>query len=792
MSKPITLKYSNTSKNYAEWRTLYEQIFEIFKIPSISKEFASNAQQWLMRLASAVIIKCDLVVKLGEVFARASKTRARIFRIYADVIQVDDDLDISTVDGGGMIFMVARRIEVKEGCKVTINCGTKDPFRVMVYAMEIPCELCIIAKDSGLQNEHHFALNRPNLGGLLTLSNDGKHEFQDLPKFDETIFRKTSFSQMIQFSLHIGISMLYDEPEITRSILLWIIKITDDSEIKIAKELHTQGLAMLVQLEISLGIAKNETLFIPQLNCEEYEKIIESFLKSALNYEREYDNYIRRTEEQVSAQNMLNYYNMVVKGNKDLESRAQIREVAAYKVLECMEKNLESQKKLLEEASNRFKEGVDEWLSEKENEAKRMMALAVVIFATSVGEFLIQPHNAVCGLAETIKRGVESYNCTKEAYDKAMETTQKIEEIYRSLEEIEKISANLRRHHDLAKRCEGVNGSFDVDSLGKDIESVDHRGILARNRWSSFIIGMRSVLHDPIEERIDGAEDYLCTLEKSYNCIVGYIDAKIEVIASHEKLMRLKFQTELTRRRKEIEEENESKKLTQEMDSRNLLSLFERLLSIKGWMLIYIQNYNYAYNYWSLDNFKVNLSTTKTTTQYREDVNQIKQKIIDAKNRFRKDPQTLNHAMKFSEKNYVDEFKQNGSIVIEFPLDYDKFKNFGYMRLVRFGAFLEGVGSEGQEISLRISNTGKFSDKYGKDEYHFISEPIKGKRFIYRVPGPSGCPEVIMDNTYDSKTYFLPTPFSQWTIEVTEPLDLSRLTSIKIELTIKCHENHVH
>ncbi|CAG8804477.1 10525_t:CDS:1, partial [Gigaspora rosea] len=97
------------------------------------------------------VINYDLIVDLNKLFSNPDiKPNAQIFRIYGNIIKLSSDLTIPPLNGSGVILIAARRIEIKPGCQIIVNC--KKTFRIVIYAKEMTSELEIIAKNQ-LKND---------------------------------------------------------------------------------------------------------------------------------------------------------------------------------------------------------------------------------------------------------------------------------------------------------------------------------------------------------------------------------------------------------------------------------------------------------------------------------------------------------------------------------------------------------------------------------------------------------------------------------------------------------------
>ncbi|RIB01528.1 hypothetical protein C2G38_990115 [Gigaspora rosea] len=159
MSKKFELE---SDKNIGSWKKLYEKVLAHFNIRFIPEplplqiELQTNVQ----------IFESDLVINLNEFFKEPkNKINAHIIRIYADVVQLSDDLEIQMLESHGIILIAARQFEVKQGCQISIKYKEENRFQLLIYAMVMPSELIIRNEDKDLK----FKINSPNIGGLISL-----------------------------------------------------------------------------------------------------------------------------------------------------------------------------------------------------------------------------------------------------------------------------------------------------------------------------------------------------------------------------------------------------------------------------------------------------------------------------------------------------------------------------------------------------------------------------------------------------------------------------------------------
>ncbi|CAG8693807.1 11986_t:CDS:2, partial [Racocetra persica] len=728
---------------------------------------------------------CNLFFDLYEHFSNLNITpKTRILRIYADVVQLANTLEITSLNGGGAILIVARRIEIGPKCQLIINYNKS--FRIIIYAIEMTSKLEIVAKNQLNNNVNTFKFDindskdNKNVGKSLNIFSDKSPEYKDLYIFDKVILKNYLFLKLLRYSLLIANILFYDEPTITRSILSWIYKITElqsgiseeEESYQTISELYHKALSMLVQLDTYEERRKNEISFIPLLDKQFYKTGVDEFMKYVKFYENKYTQVLKKKDEidekRTESELLLENSNDKTALYEHLEKIEYQRHVSASKLLEKMENELTDKKNEVNNACEYFKDGIEKWKLQKIRDAQIEMLKAVINLAVRVGTIIIRP-DGIVNIIETIEKTSISVQDALNAADKVKEFVNDNKDISENIEEIKQIDENLQTNYNIA---EGLNNnvtteqekisSLNVDGLARILKEEDRKGIKMKVEWKSTEDVMMKLLNYPIEEGIEGATDYKDSLTNLFNYINAYIKANNEKEKSYKEYSRIKLQVKMFKRKEErLNKRIEDYKLKNDKCDECAFSLLECFINIKCWMLTYLENYRCAYKYWSLSESKVMLSAKKTTAKHIEDNIKIRQELESKYHEFGGPPQNSEHTICLL-ANYTKKFKRDKFITYKIPLDDEEFRRFERVRLVNFGVFLNGVGSKDDEISLYISNTNMFSDRYKGKPYNFRLESVKGQGFRYRVSDK----KILQNVSFESDIYVIPTPFSQWTIKL--------------------------
>ncbi|CAG8652367.1 18812_t:CDS:2, partial [Gigaspora rosea] len=436
------------------------------------------------------------------------------------------------------------------------------------------------------------------------------------------------------------------------------------------------------------------------------------------------------------------------------------------------------------------------WKAKTKSETKKELVIAIIEMSLCVGMIIIKP-NGIIDLIETVKK-VSGLIKVIEIDNMALCDVYSIIQITKKLNEIEKLEIEFEckgseinySETNMAIESEIIE-SLNTDLLAKILETDDQKGILMNAEWKTIKRQMEQLLEFPINQNIKGAKEYLNSLTNFFTFIDAYIKAKIDVIECKRECSRIRLQVETFKMK-----EARLKKLIKISDTNQIdynkivLLLFERLINIKCWIMIYMENYLGAYEYWSLSRSKLNLSVIKTFSEHRKDIETINNELESSYHRFQDKPQHFrNRSIIINEEKYIEEFKRNRCITIEIFQDHSELSMIDRALLSAFRVFLNGVESIDNEISLSISNNGLYSNRSKGKNYHFRSIIRKSKVFMYKP-----CGTITTDHTFDGdEIFFQPTPFSQWRIRLNnDKLDLSNLESIEIKMDIEGYYRDVH
>ncbi|KAF0499970.1 hypothetical protein F8M41_020350 [Gigaspora margarita] len=521
-------KLGDCDDNFKDWKN--NNILTFFEIP-----FEPELQQ-----SSLQFLKSDLVVDLCEIFK--THIRARIIRIFSDVIQLSKDFEISTLEGDSIILIVARRVEIKPGCKIIVNNEKKFSFKLVIYTMDMPTGLNVSMKSSNIIKL--FKVNSQYIGGSLSLH---KGEFINIKIFDTKILQKEPFNKILQFSLQIACALFYDEPEVARSIFTWIDKITKHSQSKEAKELYHHGLTMLEQYKLlnERKETKNQRSFVPLLDKKQFYKRIRKFMKTAESYKKSYTKVLNNKNnnkmEIEKLESMLSNCNYLTKSHEIFEKEENGRFKSATEILETTKNILEKSKDEIKSRRLEFSEEIEVWKDKMKSETKKELVIAIIEMSLCVGMIIIQPHGII-DLIETAKKVSDLINI--KINNMVLCDVYSIIQITKKIKEIGKLGNGINRSETYMAIDSEIIESMNVDLLVKILETDDQKGILMNAEWKIIRRQMEKLLEFPINQKIKGAKEYLNSLTNFFTYIDAYIKAKIDVVECKRECSRIRLQVE--------------------------------------------------------------------------------------------------------------------------------------------------------------------------------------------------------------------------------------------------------
>ncbi|CAG8501008.1 8178_t:CDS:2, partial [Cetraspora pellucida] len=739
------------------------------------------------------------------------------------------NLEIKLTKNHTVILIVARRFEVKQGYQISINFEEGMHFELLIYTKYMPELFAKIEKKDDKQyqlliytasepiSKHEekdlqiHKINSSKIGGLISLHSEKSKEkpildFKEIPNFDSIILQRKSFIKILRFSLQIAVALsyndtdttyndTYDSTNVTQSILKWITDICEkmkdkpENEFEMTKKLYNNAVTMQKQLKTRNDKENSNFNFVPHLKMKDYKDQMYKLWQFAESYEKRY--YEIMKSESIDKQRLEELNDRLLNHKDTAEMHTFLKE-AENKKLESAENLKKKTEENLQVSFEKLGTGIDTWLKEQKDSAKKELFFAVVDLSLCIVNVVMSPGNitnavnTAKGAIDAAKNVISDMNMKEiENFETtAQDDIQKGQELFNNLSskanKIVDITKKLKSTENTAKdlHVQTKNMISEITSLDEKIDErleTDQKGIMLDIDLEPIKEGVDNLYKflESIESDIDGAKEYLEALNKYVGFIDKYAKTKIDANEKRDTVLQYEKQEEIDGK---IEHRLKERIQTLELETKSRnnefkLLLFEHLINIRYYMTLFMEKYCHAFRYWSLSESKLELSVLKNFTEI--DVNIMFKDLDDISS---SKPQLKRTTIEFDEKIYIDKFKQDKSVELTIMPDCRKLNKYARLRIHAFRVYLDGAGPEGEQIALFIRHSGKFSDRDKKNQtYEFMSESSK-RGFEYRVYNGYDHkfdidPKYIdLDNIYydeqDKEYHFTPTPFSQWTISL--------------------------
>ncbi|RIB17881.1 hypothetical protein C2G38_2246123 [Gigaspora rosea] len=250
----------------------------------------------------------------------------------------------------------------------------------------------------------------------------------------------------------------------------------------------------------------------------------------------------------------------------------------------------------------------------------------------------------------------------------------------------------------------------------------------------------------PNEPSFEGAEDYLLSLENFFIFINAYIKAKVEEIESCEELMRTSKHAEMSKKKRDRIDQ-----IIKKYESNHYkFQLIEHLINSKFWMMIYMEGYLCAYEYWTLSKPEIKPSIIKTFQDLEKDMNKIRDELekhiakpIPA-NEFRyRESSSLNSSEFNKTEKYIDydnKYKNNDKIYFvptpfcQWKISLNTKNDFSELRSINIHLYRDpstttgrhpNMDAELQQARIQISGPNSGIENISQEKLQHIRKELR-------------------------------------------------------------------
>ncbi|MCK4257925.1 MAG: hypothetical protein KAX49_03050 [Halanaerobiales bacterium] len=746
------------------WRLLFNTTQEKAKIPVITKENYSNLK---------TIIR-EMYIDLGDIKNQITQKELNppLIYIFADVVKIPDNFTWNLNNNG--LIIVSRRIEVGESSSISLDLGECKSTKLIIYAEEISSSLKITGMLPNEESKDIYLQDIESLGKVFLGRNNELAEMDinnlDMAISSNSVDLQIIFSAIFQYAT----ILFYEQPEIAFSQLKWIKDCT--KLLSTFDSMFCQASSLLVLLKTTMS----DVTFVPYLSRQIYTQSIKTFVDVARSYENEYTNFCNLNcsidDRKKSANLMLQHYQDTVEFSNSLIEQTKENYKSAEAAVQSILADFTSQKNQVELTKIKFEFELDKWKRKKELEATVKILTGVFEFVGAIGAMCVGDEAAAPAAEKATQTVAESAIDFSKLMKKLSTLIEVLKDVYNLSNQISTATGNLSDIDDLK------------NTIKKEtIDKLDAQDLTSTVEWDNFKLEVDNYLDMAIKADIPQTNNYKLQLEKMIVYGKALAQNRVALIKVSQQLVKLRLKKEVeknqtTRISNFIKQMSEEKEENVEL----MQVVYEQYLNVKRDLFISIINYRWAYKYWALKESLVKPVMSDNISELNDALSNIQNDYNNALQSFNPPPQEFsNLVLTINDADLLTVFKKNKKLILPITLSNEIFKGFERVRVRTIRVWINGIKTDINKVSVKITNSGNYNDTYDEKPFSFTSNILQ-RLFEYEIDTN----KIIVDGTIAEEekfAYFVPTPFSTWKIEVAESfnqgLDLSEVESIKIEFT---------
>jgi hypothetical protein len=362
--------------------------------------------------------------------------------------------------------------------------------------------------------------------------------------------------------------------------------------------------------------------------------------------------------------------------------------------------------------------------------------------------------------------------------------------IYDSAMQILSITSTAER---LQRTSQAIYGSID-GAVGSAFSSTELQGIDVvtggEQAWETLRVNIEDVFDhfkDGLLKEIDGGMEYRLEFRRLIVCGMALSQARLAVAKANMQLAEMKLRRAAGEKSVAIVRDR-AKQLGQQIGDTETLALFvfNTVIDAKRSVYLAMEAYGRAFRYFTLSKpagIPKLPVITASVDEFGEAVAKISGRLLIG-SILKPIPQTMKQVeISLNEPDMLRQLQRIGYTCWTLDPSHPAFNGFFRIRTDRVRVFAEGIAEPG-DIDVELRTSGVYADKFPHGEgVRFVSEPSYYK-FRY-----NGEKRTIGMDTATARRYvddfFIPTPFTVWTMKIArpngEPVDLSGLTSLTVQ-----------
>ena len=745
----------------AQWIQLFGALDARLEFP-VAPAAQTDGATWLFR---------DMYIDLSDILQQVSgaSTPPRVVQVYADVVNIADAR--AAVISDVVVLIFARLLRTDGAAQIVLDTQNGKLAQLTLFNAASNGNLSLIARtDVGDQT---LALPSAGAAGVI-LKGTAKGAPQVIPLGGIDVWMQTPETpcQLLMAQTFAGATVLAEsQPDVAADMLGWVRDVQSP-----AASLACQAL-QAVSMLVLLARGKDGAVYVPTLDKDVYVDELKTFVAAANStdaaYQKVIDTNASLDARKAAAQLMLSHEVDTATFNQAMIDQAKNNLSAAQLSAATAAMNLQFQRDAVARAANRLNAGISAYEYEHKVQAAFEIVGAVVEFAGAIAEVSLGDEAAAPKAAEAAADAAKTAQSMADVM-KAMSTvTQLLSKLYALAGQLAELGSSL---DDLNKDQAAYQ-----DVVTTAVTPADFATSTAQ--WGAFSLSAQAQLQPVIAAGVDGANEYLASLQTLALYGTSYVDAQQATVVAAQDLMRLALQAQIAEADVARISTYIDSMSAQETANAPLLSLlFGRLLDLRRSLIIATDNYRAAYCYWAMRQSSVTTTITDSVPTLVTGLSQVASDYGAALNSFSPPPAPWQQDLLLTDALPLATFKSTRKATWSLDLDDAQLEGLDRVRVntVRIG--LEGVTvPAGQSLGFVITTSGQYADRRGSSTFRFACSPLT-RQFLW-IPSTQ---QIIIDGTVSNDlqfAYFQPSAFTEWTIALVKPrtgVDLSGLTAVRV------------
>lgn len=741
-----------------EARTLYDSIDQRTRIAGGNDAF--GRERTVIRRMTV-----DLAALVSEIQTKgpiADPQRHRTW-IFTDVLGLQLPPSSPPLNPKSQLVVFARRVETAGDARILVPPG----MTVTVYASEWAGSIRFVAGQSLADGKNELVVDHLDAGSYGFTLRVQNGVWLEKPLINFGLLREGSDLAAHLEGTFLYATALYDsDPAAAIPLLRWIQRATASWPEQ--QDLYLQCSALLCTVAKRTGNAR----FVPWLSKDVYDREAAAQLEAVRQFE---DNYNTFYQANVSIEQRAEAARLMVANYRDAEEAArkvttsiQTTLTDAATSVSYYENKITEQRFAIDAATVLFQQGIARYQEQKKLEAGLAIAGAVVSFgvAAASAAFGVPDAKALTGLAEAAKTA----KLTKEAAE--------------TVEALSKMGENLKSMYEsldkIVEAAKTLQEASELSNIPDDASSGDD-GSYDDSTWEIFRDRATALVKPAIDEKIDGARDYLLSLTSLAIYGKAVNQARLNYLATGRELARHLLQqavakAQTIRMAKYVDDLEQGKAPNEEM----MRWILQRYNAVRRWIFVALQNHADAFRYWALKEPQIPFSAEQKAGELCQALAAVMRGDVDTLESFNPPPQDFRgYRVEITDRAALAAFVANRRMVVPIGLDRKEFAKRDRVRLSAVRAWLEGAKAD-DTVRVTIGAAGSFRDRMRNATFEFTPAWPLELEFEYRLPK-----EVLTDGAFASEyrpSFFEPTPFTSWTIALPDDsLDVAEVSKVVLE-----------